>query len=252
MAEQPTDELTEAQRVALGQRRAGAAISLLRLGEVEKSHGAFQIQDDPESLTQFVHRCRDRGVTANELVQSLRSATDVHSRFALLLALGDYPLAEIDAAQRDGLIQELTEAYGSDPSSAIHGATGWLLRKWGFAEEVTKVDHTPLPYDETGKREWYVLEISPKSEVCHGLQSGILDGDEARTEDLFHVRRVPTRRVPDGFAGGRSGSPDRRTTSSGQTDAAPGGEHARDDLGAVDPFEGGQQHDAASNSSAGS
>ena len=58
------------------------------------------------------------------------------------------------------LVQELTESYRSDPSSAIHGATGWLLRKWGFAEEVTKVDHTPLPYDDTGKREWYVLEVS--------------------------------------------------------------------------------------------
>ena len=88
VARQPADNLPQKDRVALGQQRAGAAISLLRLGEVEKSYGAFQIQDDPESLTQFVHRCRDRGVTANELVQSLRSVTDVHSRFALLLGPG--------------------------------------------------------------------------------------------------------------------------------------------------------------------
>ena len=80
VVEQPTDNLSEKDRVALGQRRAGAAISLLRLGEVERSHGAFQIRDDPESLTQFVHRCRARGVTAKELVENLRSATDVHGR----------------------------------------------------------------------------------------------------------------------------------------------------------------------------
>ena len=96
VVDKPTANLSETDRVALGQRRAGAAISLLRLGEVAKSQGAFEIQDDPESLTQFVHRCRERGVRAKELVNSLHQATDVHSRFALLLALGDYPLAEID------------------------------------------------------------------------------------------------------------------------------------------------------------
>ena len=104
--EQPTDDLSGTDRVLLGQRRAGAAISLLRLGEVKKSHGAFQIQDDPESLTQFVHRCKDRGVTTKEIVNSLHAATDVHSRFALLLSLGDYPLTEVDPSQRDSLIQE--------------------------------------------------------------------------------------------------------------------------------------------------
>jgi hypothetical protein len=125
----PAETLSQADRVALGQRRAGAAISLLRLGEAEKSLGAFQIQEDPESLSQFVHRARARDVTANQLVRLLRLATDVHSRFAILLTLGDYPLAEVDPAQRDGLIMELVEAYRNDPSSAIHGATGWLLRK---------------------------------------------------------------------------------------------------------------------------
>jgi hypothetical protein len=169
----------------LGQRRAGAAISLLRLGEVERSHGAFQIQNDPESLTQFVHRCRARGVTAKELVESLRSATDVHSRFVLLLALGDYPLAAIDPAQRDGLIQQLTESYRGDPSSAIYGATGWLLRKWGFAEEVTKVDHTPLPYDDTGKREWYVVEVLPKPTDVTGLVSGVLSGRKKADQKVY-------------------------------------------------------------------
>ena len=159
--------------------------ALLRLREVEKSYVAFHITDDPESLTQFVHRCRDRGVTAKELVDGLRKATDVRSRFALLLTLGDYPLAEIDEAPRDALIKELTEVYRSDPSSAIHGATGWLLRKWGFEEEVTTVDHTPLPFDETGKREWYVVQISPKPAGGRGLQSGIVDGDQTVDEAIY-------------------------------------------------------------------
>ena len=62
VVDKPSANLSQTERVALGQRRAGAAISLLRLGEVAKSQGTFEIQDDPESLTQFVHRCRERGV----------------------------------------------------------------------------------------------------------------------------------------------------------------------------------------------
>jgi serine/threonine protein kinase/formylglycine-generating enzyme required for sulfatase activity len=185
VVKQPTDDLPQPDRVARGRQRAGAAISLLRLGEVAKSHGAFQIQDDPESLTQFVHRCRDRGVTAQELVRSLQQASDVHSRFALLLTLGDYSLADIDVAERDGLIGDLTEAYQSDPSSAIHGASGWLLRKWGLAEEVAKVDRTPLSYDETGKREWYVLEVLSHSANTNEWLPNFLGGQKEDNQKIY-------------------------------------------------------------------
>jgi formylglycine-generating enzyme required for sulfatase activity len=159
VVKQPAAHSSEAERVALGKCRAGAAISLFRLGQMQKALGVFRIKDDPESLTQFVHRCRGRGVTANQLVRCLNQATDVPTRFGVLLALGDYALGEIAEADRSVLVRQLTESYTTDPSSAIHGATGWLLRKWGFDKEVTRVDHTPLAYDETGKREWYVVEV---------------------------------------------------------------------------------------------
>ena len=49
-----------------------------------------------------------------------------------------------------------------------------MLRKWGFEQEVTKVDHTPLPYDATGNREWYVLEVSPQPRDVPASQSEAL------------------------------------------------------------------------------
>ena len=162
VAEPPADGLSDDERVALGRRRAGAAISLLRLGDVKLSLDVFRIQDDPEALTQFVHRARDRGVTTKQLLARLASTTDVHVRFAMLLTLGDYALAEVDQDKQAALIAQLTEWYRSDPSAAIHGAAGWLLRKWGFEKEVTQVDHTPVPYDPTGTRQWFVLEINAK------------------------------------------------------------------------------------------
>ncbi|MCY2996242.1 MAG: hypothetical protein NTY19_51585 [Planctomycetota bacterium] len=54
--EQPSDEMDEAARVTLGRRRASAALTLLRLGERDQTFDALRVKDDPESLTQFVHR----------------------------------------------------------------------------------------------------------------------------------------------------------------------------------------------------
>ena len=58
----PALELGSVARVLYGQRRANAAVTLLRLGEREKVLPVFEMTDDPEALTQFIFRCRPRGV----------------------------------------------------------------------------------------------------------------------------------------------------------------------------------------------
>ena len=168
--QQPPEELGTEQRIALGRRRAGAAITLLRQGEREAIFDALRVRDDPESLAQFVHRCRDRGVTGQQLLECLRIADGLRQKisgkqreienrvvFGLLLALGEFPKDELPRQEQKRLVADLADWYRNDPSSAIHGATGWLLRKWGQHEIASKVDHTPVPYSPD--REWYTLEI---------------------------------------------------------------------------------------------
>lgn len=58
------------------------------------------------------------------------------------------------------MTERLVNWYAADPSSTIHGATGWLLRRWNKEAEVTRINETPIPYDPTGAREWYVLKIN--------------------------------------------------------------------------------------------
>ena len=177
-----------AARVALGKRRAGAAITLLRLGDQEACLNALRVTDDPESLTQFVHRCRDRDVTPAELiqcldkVQSLRKQLSGDQRrrhdavqYALLLAPGEFKLVDLPEAQRQPLVDRLVNSYATDPSSAVHGACGWLLRHWGFQKEATRVDHTPLDYDPTGERDWFVQEVKSQTDGLFGTGIGARD-----------------------------------------------------------------------------
>jgi formylglycine-generating enzyme required for sulfatase activity len=168
----PAAELSQVERVRLGQRRAAAAIALLRQGERESIFDALRVGDDPESRTQFIHRLRERGVKPAELIEcvgcsdSLRRKKTGDARrveggilYGLLLALGEFELSDVPEDERERTLARLADWYANDPSSAIHGATGWLLRRWGQEQVARKVDERPVPYSLD--REWFTLKIEP-------------------------------------------------------------------------------------------
>jgi eukaryotic-like serine/threonine-protein kinase len=161
----PSMELGSGERVPHGQHRANAAVTLLRLGEREKVLPVFDTADDPEALTQFIFRCRPRGIGADALLDCLQLVSEArkdrypkNTRYALLLALGEFSLEEIPEAHRALLLEQLADWYRHDPSSGVHGAAGWLLRQWGQSEVVRQVDHTAVPY--APDREWFTLAIT--------------------------------------------------------------------------------------------
>ncbi len=160
--------VAEANRFAT--RQSNAAAALARLGKREEIFNALRITDNPEALTQFVHRCRESGITPGELLLLLNEtdqtrqplsgeARKIEDRvlFGLLLALGEFPMSDLPEAKRSDVVDKIADWFANDPSSAIHGATGWLLRQWGQTDVVKRVDQTPLPYDPN--REWFTLAI---------------------------------------------------------------------------------------------
>jgi len=159
-------ELGSVARIGFGQQRANAAVALIRLGEREQAMSVFELTDDPEALTQFIFRCRDREVSAEALLDCLDMVSQAsadrytkNSRYGLLLALGEYSLEnEIPPARREAFVAKLSNWYHHDPSSGVHGASGWLLRQWGQTEIARQVDQTPVPY--TDSCEWFTLAIS--------------------------------------------------------------------------------------------
>jgi hypothetical protein len=158
--------------VRLGRRRANAAITLLRQGERDAYFDALRITDDPESLSQFVHRCRSWGVTPQELLESFdrcaelrKTATGAAKRlesrvmYGLLIALGNYPLDQIPEASREAVFTKLRACMKATPVPRCTSASGWLLRTWGREAEVAKLDEVEVPYDESGERDWFRLRV---------------------------------------------------------------------------------------------
>jgi serine/threonine protein kinase/formylglycine-generating enzyme required for sulfatase activity len=174
--QQPDEKLGQLHRVQLGRRRANAAITLLRHGAHDASLAALRTTDDPESLSQFVARCRSWGVTPLELLECIKhsltlrnsqtaAAAKVESRvlYGLLLALGSYPANQLPNETRAELIAEVTKLYEQDSNAAVHSASAWLLRTWGEAATVDALDQTEVPYDATGQRDWFrwIVEVTP-------------------------------------------------------------------------------------------
>jgi len=161
----PPADMGSVERIGYGQRRANAAVTLLRLGEPEKVPAVFEWSDDPEALTQFIFRCQPRGIEIETLLNLFEMVVAMpadkcpkDARYALMLAIGEYAPSEIPASRRAALIDQLADWYANDPSSGVHGAAGWLLRHLGEHEMVTRVDQTPVPY--ASDREWFNLAIT--------------------------------------------------------------------------------------------
>jgi formylglycine-generating enzyme required for sulfatase activity len=159
------------EALTVARRKAAAGMTMLRLGERTKLLDVLRVCDDPESLTQFVHRCRAWGVAADELreclavVDNRRQSLQGDERrledrvlYGLLLALGEYPLRAVAEKHQGPLVEQLGDWYRQDPSSAIHGACGWLLRHWQRQMMTDAVDRTAIPYDP--RREWFTREIA--------------------------------------------------------------------------------------------
>ena len=170
----------------------------MQRGVEDAMFSTLRVDDDQESLTQFVHRCRARGVTSQQLLDSLLKnepmTTGKNRRRAK-----DRGSCSLRTAPGVGRIQLGTDSEHNrrmrwwirSPTGTpatrvppIHGAAGWLLRHWDRADLAKKVDQTPLPYSTD--REWFTLEVKTKVE-------GLLGPVDTRL--LLYVCRLPCRQT---------------------------------------------------------
>ncbi len=186
----PAETLGSVERVPYGKERATAAITLLRKGwNRAELLDVLKVTDDPEAMTQFVHRCKARGVTVVELLELWdlpgapkliqRHALPVKDRkaldsqlFGLLLSLGEYSWAQLPAARQDQLRSQVADLFRDDKSSGVHAAAGWLLRRWGAEDPVCsdlakQLDERPV--DVRAGWEWHRLKLEIDVAGADGL-----------------------------------------------------------------------------------
>jgi formylglycine-generating enzyme required for sulfatase activity len=149
-------------RLKLVRRQANAAVTLAALGQWSKvlpllRHGVGPDvrQADPTMRSYLIDRLVTGGIEVAELRRQLQQ-TAVAERRALVLALGELDPDRLPPTDMAPLIARLLELYKDDPDPGLHGAAGWLLRRWKQDKPVEAIDASLATGRPEGGRHWYV------------------------------------------------------------------------------------------------
>jgi serine/threonine protein kinase/formylglycine-generating enzyme required for sulfatase activity len=178
----------------LAKRQANAAVTLLQLGQAERVWPLLKHSTDPRLRTYLIHRLSPLGAEPQALVERLDKETDISTRRALVLCLGEFPENKLPASMRQTLAGKLLQAYRDDPDSGLHSALEWLLRQWGQEEQLKKVDRELMATRLIGNRQWYVNSQGQTLVVVPGpveFNMGSPDHEPDRNQwELLHRMRL--------------------------------------------------------------
>jgi serine/threonine protein kinase/formylglycine-generating enzyme required for sulfatase activity len=164
--------IPESARDMLAGRQAQALVSLFKLGQADSVWRFLQYhpdQDsDPRLRTYLIQRLSSLDISPPALCARLTAEPDVSARRALLQALGGYPDGKLSTTLRKPLITLLLQSYRKDSDVGIHSDCGWLLGKWGYQEEVRRIDHELALEKSVGDRSWYAIDQDHTLAVFHG------------------------------------------------------------------------------------
>lgn len=135
---QPVVSQDEKERLA--QRQANAAVALLKLGQGEKVWPLLRHSSDPRVRSYLIHRLSPLGADPKALLRRLEEETDLSTRRALLLCLGEFSVQELPVSEREALLPALLAHYQADPDPGLHGALAWLLRQWQQEHRIREID----------------------------------------------------------------------------------------------------------------
>jgi len=171
-----SDKDAEIVKDRLAERRARAAITLLRMGKADEIMTLLRHSDDPRLKSFIVNWLNPLGanpkllsaeldrigsnanpqqVQGQQFMNAVLFHPETSQRRALILALGTYGTEGLTPGEREPLIGKLLALYENDTDAGIHGAAEWTLRQWGQQESL-KAKVAALREKKPDKHRWYV------------------------------------------------------------------------------------------------
>jgi formylglycine-generating enzyme required for sulfatase activity len=210
--------ITEELKDRLAERRARAAVALVRMNKAEEVWPLLRHGADPRLRSFIVNWLNPMGadpkLIAAELdrLDSLTTAQappaprkmeavlfdpETSTRRALIVALGTYGTEGLSADEREMLISKLLDLYRDDPDAGIHGAAEWALRQWKQHDNLKDSDDRLRKLKERGDRRWCVnsqgqmlVLVEGPVEFPMGSPSSEPDRDP---DEMPHLRAIPRR-----------------------------------------------------------
>ncbi len=180
--------VSESTKDSRAERKARAAVALIRLGRGNEVWGRLAHSPDPrirsflvnwmarlhvrpetiaDTFDQMEERARRGAVAIPEGTSSILFDRDTSIRRALILALGTYPVDALSPGRKEALTRRLLDLFRADPDAGIHGAAEWTLRRWGERSLEAAASGLPRLRDR-GKNRWFVNDEGQTFAVIEG------------------------------------------------------------------------------------
>ena len=131
--------------------RLRLAVVLLQLGEVEPSQKMLALASDPSQRTFFIHHLHEWRGSVADYAHSLQETDDPDFQSGLCQALGQIPVTELTADERQALEPVLKDLVSNSPHASTHSAASWALRQWKLVLPKTAAVDQVKP-----AKDWYV------------------------------------------------------------------------------------------------
>jgi formylglycine-generating enzyme required for sulfatase activity len=191
-------------------RQANAVIALVRFGVLQPAFEFLTVDFDSEATSQFVDGVEGRLPDCMVLLKGLEELTQQSTPdnqparqqhflriYAFLLGIGSFGLEVLPESDRDRWIDTILRLYSEHPSRAVHSASGWVLRRWGKVELAQRVEQKEIPYDRSGRREWFVMRLGPPVIREELMEDVSQISDFSPTDPIWMTMMV----FPSGFPG---------------------------------------------------
>ncbi len=174
--------------------RCNMMLASLCLGSGEKVWPELA-RDADRTLRSFLFlNAASTGVPPEMVIDRLLQEQDAGIRYALLLALAQYPFSTLQATSQQTIITTLRRAFLADPDSGIHSAIITLMRRWAMDDELKtlteSLPRTPLPARGMG---WWVTPSGLDMRVIRmssGRRFGIAACEVSRS-DYMEFQPIP-------------------------------------------------------------
>lgn len=143
--------------IAIGSRRANAALVMAGLGNFAGLHSIAADAVDPTARSKFARRFVESGADIKLLIDGIDDRNrHVDLRFAMLVALVPVVAKGLEPTLVRCIADKALALYDSDPDSGIHAVCGLILRKLNRNAAVLKLN---LKHQKEGARQhcnWFV------------------------------------------------------------------------------------------------
>jgi eukaryotic-like serine/threonine-protein kinase len=170
------------------------AILLLHWGRFEDVWQAIEDLEDPRFRSSLIHHCVAAGIDPSALLQEFKKQTSPNIRQLLLQSLGRYPRTTFATAEREDVINILLEVFTKDRDSGVRSAAEWVVRSWGYGEQLASIESKLAGIPHANNQNWFVsksgipfaAQVGPVGIVGKAEHEWGTDGDNS----VYHRVKV--------------------------------------------------------------